>query len=431
MNIQNFLPALSAYDQPDTSEGALDPLGLYPISDALTVNKLCPGVRERQKHPGFLVPIAIGAMVAEEFEGQYSVDKGIAPIQIYEWYVVQSLVKTYRNTDPNRLRGLPGKDKVSKAIDNFGSVNTETYLKSASVFGFYGVYKLLARNLGVLHDDQPDSYCNILISAWEQDERANNANFRTISLLARDAITYGLKYEKTKRNWPHWKTFAQSINPQSPGTKVSKVIWSRLTSEEEPLRAEYIQYIVEKGSDILRSVNDERLIHKNLLQQASKPMRELLDTVLCYEEFARLLTDAFNQMLYRASATDRTTHINEIAKLENVQRAFKRLPQIRTRLEDGLVAQELGGRLDEFAPLFDSVASATDWVEALIFHHISNQRRKQPDGKMPFFDRMEDGSIITRAAYRVSTDPGASEKYVHQYRSSSLCSFARDLGRLH
>ena len=429
--MQNFLPALSAYDQPDASEGALDPLGLYPISDALTVNKLCPGVRERQKHPGFLVPIAIGTMVAEEFDGRYSAQNGIPPIQIFEWYVVQSLVKTYRKKDPNRLRGLPGREKVSKAIDRFGSVNTENYLKTASVFGFYGVYKLLARNLGILHEDQPDSYCNTLISAWEQDEKANNVSFRTIAELARDAIAYGLKYEKTKRNWPHWAAFAQSINPQSPGAAVSNLIWSRLTNEEEPLRAEYLQYIVKEGADVLRSGGDERLVHNSLLGRASQPMRKLLDTVQCYEKLSRLLTDAFNQMLYRASAADRTIRIDEIAGLENVQRAVKRLPQIHTRLEDGLVAQELGRRLDEFAPLFDSVSSAADWVEALISLHISNQHRKPPSGKMPFFDRMEDGSIITRPAYRLHADPGASDDYVHQYRSSSLCSFAYDLRKLH
>lgn len=432
MNTQGFLPSLSAYDQPDTSEGALDPLGLYPISDALTVNKLCPGVRERQKHPGFLVPIAIGALVAEEFDGRYSDENGIPPIQIFEWYVVQSLVKTYRYADPDRLRGLPGRDKVSKAIDRFGSVNTENYLKTASVFGFYGVYKLLARNLGILHEDQPDSYCNTLISAWERDEKANNVNFRTIAELARDAIDYGLKYEKTNRNWPHWAAFAQSINPQSPGAAVSEQLWSRLTGEDEPLRAEYIRYMIEEGADVLaQKEGDERQLHNRLLRRASQPMRELLDTVQCYEEFARLLTDAFNQVLHMASATDRTTGINTVVGLENVQRAVKRLPQISTRLEDGLEAQGFGHRLAVFAPLFDSVSSAADWVEALLLHHISNQRAKPPGGKMPFFDRLENGSIITRPAYRLHADPGACDDYVHQYRSLSLCSFARDLGRLH
>ncbi len=42
-----WLLSLSEYDPPLTSEGSIDPLGLYPIADALGV-RLVPGVRERQ-----------------------------------------------------------------------------------------------------------------------------------------------------------------------------------------------------------------------------------------------------------------------------------------------------------------------------------------------------------------------------------------------
>ena len=40
------LPFLTSYDPPGTSEGALDPLGLYQIADQLAV-QLVPAVRER------------------------------------------------------------------------------------------------------------------------------------------------------------------------------------------------------------------------------------------------------------------------------------------------------------------------------------------------------------------------------------------------
>jgi hypothetical protein len=42
------LPLLTAYDPPGTSEGTLDPLGLYPIADQLPV-QLVPAVRERMQ----------------------------------------------------------------------------------------------------------------------------------------------------------------------------------------------------------------------------------------------------------------------------------------------------------------------------------------------------------------------------------------------
>lgn len=425
------IPHLTAYDQPDAAEGALDPLGLYPISDALTVNKLCPGVRERQKHPGFLVPIALGAMVAEEFTDQYSEENGISPIQIYEWYIVQSLVLTHRKSNPDLLTGLPGRDKVSTAIDRFGSINTDNYLKTASVFGFYGVYKLLARKLGILHEDQTDENCSNVIEAWEQDEKANNASFRTFSTLVREAIGYGLKYEKTQRNWPHWTKFTRSINPLQPGPKVSSLIWSLLCSNDEPLRAEYLNFILDEGASILESSEaDERLLHSQLIKQASPELKALLITVQNYEQFARLLIDAFNQILYQASHTDRPVKTSELAKLDHVRYAIEQLSLLQHALEDGLDAQGYANRLEVFLPLFEHTASPLDWVEALITHHINNQHTKPPNGKMPFFDRLDNGSILTRPAYRLSANPERSERYVHQYRSMSLYSFAYDLERL-
>ena len=39
-------PFLTAYDPPGTSEGSLDPLGLYQIADQLAM-QLVPAVRER------------------------------------------------------------------------------------------------------------------------------------------------------------------------------------------------------------------------------------------------------------------------------------------------------------------------------------------------------------------------------------------------
>ena len=45
------LPFLTVYDPIGTSEGSLDPLGLYLIADQLAM-KLVPGVRERMLRAG-------------------------------------------------------------------------------------------------------------------------------------------------------------------------------------------------------------------------------------------------------------------------------------------------------------------------------------------------------------------------------------------
>jgi hypothetical protein len=56
------LPFLTAYDPPGTSEGTLDPLGLYQIADQLAV-QLVPAVRERMQRIRFLTAMAVGGLV--------------------------------------------------------------------------------------------------------------------------------------------------------------------------------------------------------------------------------------------------------------------------------------------------------------------------------------------------------------------------------
>jgi hypothetical protein len=53
-----FAPLLSEADPKQSQEGSIDPLGTYPIADALAV-RLAPGVRERQSRPRFLTAMAV------------------------------------------------------------------------------------------------------------------------------------------------------------------------------------------------------------------------------------------------------------------------------------------------------------------------------------------------------------------------------------
>ena len=64
--MQINLPLLSDKDPLASTEGALNPLGLFSIADSLA-NKLIPGVRERQSHPRFLTAIAVSLAVCSGF----------------------------------------------------------------------------------------------------------------------------------------------------------------------------------------------------------------------------------------------------------------------------------------------------------------------------------------------------------------------------
>ena len=142
-----FLPLLTEADPAVTSEGTIDPLGLYTISDSLAV-RLVPGVRERQLHPRFLTAIAVSLLLSEEFDEDVVASDGVSePWQVFEWYVVEGLVRSL--ADSSELPGLPGREKSANAIRDKVPLSAARYLKTPSVYGFHGVYRLLSRTLGV------------------------------------------------------------------------------------------------------------------------------------------------------------------------------------------------------------------------------------------------------------------------------------------
>src|SRR4026208_1828099 len=84
-------PFLTSYDPSGTSEGTLDPLGLYQIADQLAV-QLVPAVRERMQRIRFLTAMAVGALVTEGLEGDPK-QRDASPYLVWEWLIVEALVR--------------------------------------------------------------------------------------------------------------------------------------------------------------------------------------------------------------------------------------------------------------------------------------------------------------------------------------------------
>src|SRR5512135_2717530 len=96
-------PFLTTYDPPGTSEGALDPLGLYQIADQLAI-QMVPAVRERMQRIRMLTAMTVGSMVTEELnENQRHRDA--SPYLVWEWLLVEALTRKMRD-DP-ALWGVP------------------------------------------------------------------------------------------------------------------------------------------------------------------------------------------------------------------------------------------------------------------------------------------------------------------------------------
>lgn len=438
-SIQNDLgPLLSEADPAISSEGALDPLGLYAIADALGV-RLAPGVRERQQHPRYLTAIAVAAEIGSHFpEDAVAADNVSEPWQVFEWYMVEGLV---RGMDADGdIPGLPGKDKVRRCIQDKVPVAARTYLKTPSVFGFHGVYRLLARTLRVIDDSGCLSGTgDELLSAWvrEQgldgfrisDSQGTGAAWRRKLV---QAVETGISKGGTDSRWGGWDFFTRYLHPFRFGKAESEVILQALM-DEEPLRGELIQFLVSDAGQAVMHGHEagfDQAVHRELRKHCSAQMQQILYAIMAYERFARLLQDAFDDCLEYLTRSARKTPPAELAELAGVTVACNSVHDLFHTVEALLAPFNESIRFTQQFSLFSEKLTPVDWLNRLIEHHCKIQAAKPPDGKAPWLQRFDDGDFMIQTANHRDDGGRHDESYVHAYRAQALWSFLKDLGRV-
>lgn len=116
-----------------------------------------------------------------------------------------------------------------------------------------------------------------------------------------------------------------------------------------------------------------------------------------------------------------------LTALPSVKTAIRRVPEMFSQVMERLEPVGEAARFREtFAGLAEGGA-AVEWVERLVEHHRKTQRQKPPNGKNPWFERFDDGSVIIRPDYRTEEPGAGDERYAHLYRTRSLWQFALDL----
>lgn len=428
------LPNLTDYDPVKSAEGALDPLGLYSIADNLAV-KLIPGIRERMSHPRFLTAIAVGAAINRDFdEDLLAADGQSEPYMVYEWHAVEGL---FRKWADNGIRGLPGILKTRDCVKQGLKLSAARYLKTASVFGFHGVYRLLANNLDIVRDGFLGDNGYELLSIWEKEQgltgflSGNNGNngsaFRNqIQNAVKDAIHKG--HVDRSSTWQGWVFFGEHLFPNKIPQKERSVLTRMLSASAETSRNEVIRFLVsDNGQAAFAESQSEKTFHQALYVDATKETKRLLKAIQSYETFSRLLQDAFDDCLMAMTNKHGRVSPKELSELKGCVSAIKKVPSIFNEVADDL---ESHGQLDRYIAsfsIFSEKCEAVEWIHHLLDHHIKVQRSKPPNGKNPWFERFDDGSVVIRAGYRRTEGGQHDDSYVHMYRTNSLWTFAQDL----
>ncbi len=424
-------PLLSVPDPAQTAEGALDPLGLYTTADRLAIHMI-PGVRERQRHPRFLTVMAVSLAVCHEFDERIAADGISEAYLVFEWHVVEGMVRVIKSDQ--QLRGLPGRGKVASVIDARQRLCARNYLKTPSVFGLHGVYRRLARELGVETQGLLDEAGYELLAAWEKDQGLTGffgatppgGRLRTILV---DAVDQGLAKGAVAKgpSWHGWELLANHLHHLAPGPRERGILVDLLRNSPSDHRCEVLDFLVSpNGHKLVEAGAPERTVHEALNASASSALSELMQLIMLYETFARRLQNAFEASLAAMTPASFGVSSSELAGLPQVQSASVAVPRIYDELTGRLANLQMA--LPERFLRLGEATSAQEWVERLLEHHRDVQRHKPPSGKAPWFERSEAGRYIVRAAYRHSGELAADDAYVHFYRSKPLASFARDLG---
>lgn len=435
-----LMPMLSEADPKVSAEGSIDPLGMYAIADALAV-RMVPGVRERQTHPRFLTSITVSLSLCSEFDDEIVASDGISePWQVFEWYFVEGMVRTTKES--KLLRGLPGQDKASSAIKDRVPLSEKRYLKTPTVFGFHGVYRALARDTEVERADRLGEVGYELVAAWEKEQGLDGfsgtkeGHGKAVRRQLLDAIRDGIQSGAVSRKagWAGWSFFSDHLGIYEAGKREARVISQALLSPSSGFRREVLGSLISPEGQSLWSAEretkslSERRFHELLMPNASGELRSLLQAVDAYERFCRLLLDAFDDSLFRLSQYQQRIQPSELGGLVAVKRAAKQIPEIFTDVVERLSPF---GEAVRFQEAFSSLAErlpSTEWLERLLDHHCRIQHGKPPAGKAPWFDRFDDGSCMIRTGYVRDSGGRNDDAYVHAYRTISLWSFAKDLG---
>ncbi len=427
------LPFLTAYDPPGTSEGTLDPLGLYQIANQLAV-QLVPAVRERMQRIRFLTAMAVGALITEGLDGdpQY---RDASPYLVWEWLVVQALVE--QETIADDMTGVAGRLMARRAIDQHGYLDARSYLKTPRIFGFHGIYKRLAVHLGILSVDlAPGPNAEKLVDAWARGQQmAGLTEARPLIDRWRKAVIRSLSQQppRAKPDWKKdsWQQLADSFAPGAAKTREKRYL-QQLLLDPPGGSAGALPTLWELQDGYDEQDFGEAELHERL-QKREPSYAPILEAIRAYESFARSLQDAFDILTAVASTPNVTGFVtSDIARDAEFKRCAARLHRQFAAASQalgesgpaGLARQnQFAERLGAFAEQLDSKACA----EALCEHHIKVQAAKSAGGKRPWFDKLGPGRIYVRQAYRQERRESAPGVYVHDYRGRPIGRFRSDL----
>lgn len=449
MAILLALPTASQFDPAESSEGSLDPLGLYPISEVLASRIGSPGVRERHRNLRFLTICCVGwEVMASVPHIEEPGDPSATLEQAFEWLVVEALTSGAGDAGES-FQGLPGATKARACIEAGVHLNADRYLRMASVFGFYGVYRTLAEYLRMVARDSEqlpvidESGANLL-NVWRREQglpgfgrSLSGPGQREYQALVK-ALTNSWKQGQgaPERGATEFiQRFLKHGDPIAPceAAELKRAFVDGGRDEADENRREVLSGLKEAaGRRFFEEAqpDSESQFHRWLLPRCGARLKAELEAVRAYEGFAIELQGLFDDLLFAVSKKPGLTGIDAAAAMISdlarktaalseayleATRALQRLPGLGARFERAF---------SRFGARFEGVAC----IRQLLEHHEAVQKAKPPNGKAAWLERADD-RIAVRLRYQREAPAPRDGRYVSFYRSRPLFDLLKSLER--
>ena len=429
------LPFLTLTDPLVSGEGALDPLGLAMVGDRLA-DQILPGLRARMSRPRFLTAIAVSAAVCDGLEDRLAAD-GITPdYLVFEWLMVEAFV---REGDREKTLRTPGTLKAQDVRDSGERMCARTYLKTPTVFGFHGIYKPLARNLGIVDDDLRLSDRGFeLLKIWQTEQgldgflesAAGGGPGRSIRHALRSAVEDGLAAGYTSRSggWQGWSVLARHLPLTDAAPKEAAYLLRLLRDPEAAPRGEVFELLEEADGE--SDASEQELTQNFLMPKASRELAAHLKAIVAYEQVCGVLEEAFTWIQFLSThSRDRPISADTFANDGRGRELASELPKKVAAAEQALAIAPLHVQqmFAQLAKAFDGVRDAQGLFEAILARHQDVQQAKPPEGKRSWFDRDATGATFVRVPYRVTERPQSEHVWNRPYRIAATLSFLDDL----
>jgi len=427
MTVGLTLPFVTEPDPDRAGEGTLDPLGLARLAERLA-DELAPEVTARMSRVRFVTAIAVASQTLVE-PADYVGPDGTPAYLAFEWHVIEAFVRKRPQTGTDAVPGI--RKARARLVDLRRHIGTGSYLETPKVFGFHGVYKRLAKDLGIVDDRLVLlGHGETLVETWEREQgldgfsskRAGSPGGKFAALLASEvsrALANGaVQLGPQSRSWP---TISAALAPASAAGGERRRLWGWLTDDRHPVRRELaIRIAANLGAESSERTSVEGLLTLKL----SADVRARLQAIVAFEAAVQPLDDGFR--LLRSLATQRTPSAvspKEAGDHPKFRAAAAALPDALTAAGESLEAVGLAADLETSLGHMTERMAPDQLVEAVLDRHDAVQATK---GKRSWFERDEAGFAV-RGIGRFDEPFLERTEYLHPYRVNTLRAFARDL----